>query len=117
MMLSELTTLLASDAADRPAQAVVRDNLLGKPSVRAREAALVRLRQLYGIGEDCPICTVMRRLWDRDSAGRPMLALLCALARDPTRLAAYGAAGRRYVEQFETDRVLENFVGELAGLT
>jgi hypothetical protein len=84
MMLAELTTLLASDAADRPADAVVRENLLGKPSVRAREAALFRLRQLYGLGEDYPICTVMRRLWDRDPAGRPLLALLCGLSRDPT---------------------------------
>ena len=84
MMLAELTSLLLSDATDRPADAILRENLLGKPSVRAREAALVRLRQLYGITEDCPVCSVMRRLWVRDPAGRPLLALLCALARDPT---------------------------------
>lgn len=84
MMLAELTSLLLSDATDRPADAILRENLLGKPSVRAREAALVRLRQLYGITEDCPVCSVMRRLWARDPAGRPLLALLCALARDPT---------------------------------
>jgi hypothetical protein len=40
--------------------------------------------------------------------------VLDALARDPARLAEYGAAGRRYVEQFEKTRVLENFEGELA---
>jgi hypothetical protein len=84
MMFAELTTLLASGAADHPVEAILRQNLLGKPSVRAREAALFRLRQLYGIGEDCPIGLVMQRLWDRDPAGRPSLALLCALARDPT---------------------------------
>jgi hypothetical protein len=80
MMLAELTTLLASRAADRPAAAIVRDNLLGKPSVRAREAALYRLRQLYGIGQTWP---VLHRLWDRDPPGRPLLALLCALAAIP----------------------------------
>jgi hypothetical protein len=83
MMLTELTELLASGAADRPGDAIMRDNLLGKPSIRARQAALYRLRQLYGVGEAWPICTIFRRLWDKDRDGRPMLALLCALARDP----------------------------------
>ena len=40
--------------------------------------------------------------------------LLDALAQDPLRLAEYGTAGRRYVEQFEKSRVMENFRGELA---
>jgi hypothetical protein len=83
MMLRELTELLEARAADRAEDAILRDNLLGKPSIRARRAALYRLRQLYGIGENWPICIALRRLWDRDSVGRPMLALLCALARDP----------------------------------
>ena len=83
MMLAELMELLASGAADRPDDAILRDNLLGKPSIHARTAALYRLRQLYGVDERWPVCVVLRRLWDRDPAGRPMLALLCALARDP----------------------------------
>jgi colanic acid biosynthesis glycosyl transferase WcaI len=40
--------------------------------------------------------------------------VLEALAQDPVRLGKYGAAGRRYVEQFEKTRVFENFLGELA---
>jgi len=84
MMLAEFTDLMAAGAADRADDAILRDNLLGKPSVRARQAALYRLRQLYGVGEACPICAVLHRLWDRDRDGRPMLALFCALARDPT---------------------------------
>jgi hypothetical protein len=83
MMLAELAELLASGRADQPDDAILRDNLLGKPSVHARRAALCRLRQLYGVGEGWPIGVVLRRLWDRDPGGRPMLALLCALARDP----------------------------------
>jgi hypothetical protein len=83
MMLAELTELLGSGAADRPADAILRDNVLGKPSIRARQAALCRLRLLYGVGEARPICTIFRRLWDKDREGRLMLALLCALARDP----------------------------------
>ena len=48
--------------------------------------------------------------------GRPeeLAAVLDALAKDPARLAGYGAAGRRYVEQFEKTRVLQDFAGELA---
>jgi colanic acid biosynthesis glycosyl transferase WcaI len=42
--------------------------------------------------------------------------LLDSLVNDPERLAAYGAAGRRYVQQFEQTRVFENFWGELAGV-
>ena len=52
MMLAELSTLLAGGHGDSPASAVLEENLLGKPSIRAREAALYRLRQLYALGED-----------------------------------------------------------------
>jgi hypothetical protein len=84
MMFSELALLLASGGAATPNDAIIRGNVLGKPSVRSRQAALHRLQQLYGIGEAWPICTALRRLWDQDPSGRPSLALLCALARDPT---------------------------------
>ena len=47
---------------------------------------------------------------------RELAAVLEALAQDPQRLAEYGAAGRRFVEKFEKTRVMENFLGELAGL-
>jgi colanic acid biosynthesis glycosyl transferase WcaI len=39
-----------------------------------------------------------------------------ALAQDPQRLAEYGAAGRRYVEQFEKSRVFQNFADELESI-
>jgi colanic acid biosynthesis glycosyl transferase WcaI len=47
---------------------------------------------------------------------RELAGVLDALAKDPERLAEFGAAGRRYVEQFEKTRVFENFLGELAGV-
>jgi colanic acid biosynthesis glycosyl transferase WcaI len=47
---------------------------------------------------------------------RELAELLDALANDPGRLAQFGEAGRRYVEQFEKSRVFENFVRELAGV-
>ncbi|GGC70239.1 hypothetical protein GCM10011504_55060 [Siccirubricoccus deserti] len=83
MMLSDLSALLASGHGEDPTDAVLAENLLAKPSVRARAAALVRLRELYGVGSDAPVGVALRRLWPRDPEGRPILALLCALARDP----------------------------------
>jgi colanic acid biosynthesis glycosyl transferase WcaI len=47
---------------------------------------------------------------------RELAGVLDALAIDPEWLAEFGAAGRRYVEQFEKTRVFENFLGELAGV-
>jgi len=47
---------------------------------------------------------------------KELAELLESLASDPARLAKYGAAGRRYVEQFDKGRVLESFVGELKKL-
>lgn len=52
------------------------------------------------------------------SPGQPreLASVLAALAKDPVRLAEYGAAGRRYVEQFEKTRVFENFLRELTAV-
>jgi colanic acid biosynthesis glycosyl transferase WcaI len=47
---------------------------------------------------------------------RELADLLDSLAHDPQRLAAYGAAGRRYVEQFERSRVFQGFAEELKSL-
>ena len=47
--------------------------------------------------------------------GRPeeLAALLDSLANDPERLWIYGANGRRYVEQFDKQHVMQSFVGDL----
>lgn len=91
MMLAEVSALFANRSDSDPTDAVLTQNVLGKPSMRAREAALYRLRQLYGIGEETQIGLVLRHLWTLDKDGRPMLALLCALARDPSLRAGAGA--------------------------
>lgn len=91
MMLAEISALFAMGGDIDFDDAVLAQNVLGKPSMRAREAALYRLRELYGIGKKAPICAVFRHLWGLDVEGRPMLALLCALARDPSLRAGAGA--------------------------
>ena len=47
---------------------------------------------------------------------RELAAVLDVLAKDPQRMAKFGEAGRRYVEQFEKERVMENFSRELAAV-
>jgi hypothetical protein len=84
MMLADLAALVAANGERDPSVSILHRNVLGKPSLRAREAALYRLRQLYGLDDSAPICRALLALWARDPAGRPMLALLCALARDPS---------------------------------
>jgi hypothetical protein len=86
MMLAELTAVLnAVPDSDPPAveRGVLADNLLGKPTGTARRLALSRLNTLYGIVNPLPIQTVALRLWPRNTTGRPLLAFLCALAREP----------------------------------
>jgi colanic acid biosynthesis glycosyl transferase WcaI len=47
---------------------------------------------------------------------KELAGLLDSLANDPPRLAEYGSAGRRYVEQFDKGWVLKSFVEELKKL-
>jgi hypothetical protein len=87
MMLAELSELLAavSPDADRAAYAaaIVEDNLLGKQTTATRRLTSQRLGELYGLDPAVPLFRLLRRLWTADVAGRPLLALLCTLARDP----------------------------------
>ena len=87
IMLKDLRELLAAvprDAScDAYVEAVVRENVLGKQTVATRRLSLQRLRELYGLDSRIPIFRVLRRLWERDRPGRPRLALLTAMARDP----------------------------------
>ncbi len=84
MMLAELSIVMdGPHDADSVRQAVLVDNVLGKGTGAARRLALARLNTLYGVSAPLPIQTAALRLWPRNAAGRPLLALLCALAREP----------------------------------
>jgi hypothetical protein len=87
MMLDDLRLLLAhtpphATRADYAA-AVVNENVLGKPTKKARELALRHLATLYACDTSNPIFRILRRLWPLDEAAQPLLALAVALARDP----------------------------------
>lgn len=87
MMLRELRQLLATTPADASyadyVAAIVDDNVLGKRTVATRKETLRRLRELYGLSPQIPLFRVLRELWTPSPNAQPMLALLCAAARDP----------------------------------
>jgi hypothetical protein len=74
-MLVELTAILnrVPDSDPETVQnAVVLDNLLGKPTGTARRLALSRLNALYGILTRRLIQRAALRLWSRNVTGRPL---------------------------------------------
>ena len=87
MMLAEFTELLAAVPANATceeyAEAMIEDNILGKQTTSNRRLTNQRLRELYGLSLTVPLFRVLRRLWDVDEPGRPLIALLCTVARDP----------------------------------
>lgn len=87
MMLDDLRVLFAHVPASALrsdyAQAIFTDNILGKPTKKARELALRHLNTLYGLDTHLPLFRVLRRLWPVDEVAQPVLALTAALARDP----------------------------------
>lgn len=87
IMLEELAALLASCPRNATyedyASAVVDTNVLGKATLATRKKSLRHLRELYALRAETPVFAGMRTLWWDDAAARPLLAILCAAARDP----------------------------------
>lgn len=87
MMLDDLRVLFSHAAPDAQredfARAVVVENVLGKPTKKARELAMHHLVALYGLTVENPIFRALRRFWDVNPDAQPLLALCVALARDP----------------------------------
>ncbi len=87
MMFEELRQVLQATAPDARradyAAAIIDGNCLSKPTGATRRLTNQRLGELYGLDPAIPLFRVLRRLWDVESEGRPLLALLAAMARDP----------------------------------
>lgn len=86
-MLYELDTVLASTPSDATrdsyADAIVDDNVTDKRTTATRRLTNQRLGELYALDPSVPLFRILRRCWAADKPGRPLIALLCALARDP----------------------------------
>ena len=63
--------------------AAIDENVLGKRTASARRLGFRNLCEFYALNRKTLIFRVLRDLWDADSEAQPMLALLCATARDP----------------------------------
>lgn len=87
MMLADISALMERNPRETDREefrrAVVDANCLSKPSKRSRVLAIRHLTQLYGLDASLAIYRAFRLLWGSDLKGRPSLALLVALARDP----------------------------------
>lgn len=86
-MLNELEVLLDATSQDAAyedyATAIVDENVLAKSTRATREKSLRHLRELYALRTEVPLFAGLRALWVADARARPLLALLCAAARDP----------------------------------
>lgn len=87
IMLRELIELLAALPPDATREdystAIVEENTLGKRTYATRLSSRQRLNEMYGLDPRLALFRVLRHLWRIDVPGRPLLAMLCALARDP----------------------------------
>jgi hypothetical protein len=87
IMLDELSTLLETLPAEASRAdylaAIIEHNALSKQTSATRILTAQRLSELYILDPNAPLFRVMRRFWQDDGPGRPLLALLCSLARDP----------------------------------
>ena len=63
--------------------AAVGGNVLGKQTDGARRRTFRYLKELYLLRPDSILFRSLRDLWPTDRRARPLLACLCALARDP----------------------------------
>lgn len=86
IVVGALTALLDAVPADAPhaayAEAAIDGNVVGKSTEGARRRTFRYLRELYLLRPDSLLFRALRDLWPVDPLARPLLAGLCALARD-----------------------------------
>jgi len=120
IMLEELRLLLAecppNATREDYAAAIIDRNCLGKRTESVRRSSNQRLGELYSLHTSVALFSVFRELWYFDTSGRPLLALLLALARDPLlRFSATSVLRLRPGEEFTRppmDQALRDAVGE-----
>ena len=120
MMLADLTTLLGA----APGQAkrhdfnrlIVEENVLGKRTTSNRWLTARHLADLYALDQGVTIFRLLRFFWKADPATRPMLAFLCAQARDALlRLSARKVLETKPGETVTSEDFVDFFNRELPG--
>jgi hypothetical protein len=116
IVVGALTSLL--DAVPRGApraayqDAALEANVLGKDTDGARKRTYRYLRELYLLRPDSLLFRAMRDLWPVDPLARPLLAGLCALARDSVFRASSTAITASAPGDTVTSAELADAVGE-----
>jgi hypothetical protein len=86
MMLAELSASLSSVPATANKadywSAIVDENCTHKSTAATRKSTALRLTELYALDVKVPIFRALRKAWAVSPDGHPLLAMLCALARD-----------------------------------
>jgi len=87
MMLTEITLLTGLLPVEATLgdyrQAILKKNSLGKLTYSSRDKSFVHLRELYSLDPARTLFRLLRRLAAEDAASLPLLAMTCALCRDP----------------------------------
>lgn len=113
IMLEELSTLLdhtqVSAGREERWKAIVDDNILGKKTASTRRLTAQRLSELYALDPSVPLFRSLLSLWATDRIGRPLLALLCASARDPLlRMTTGPILQSRHGQIIKTEQFVES---------
>ncbi len=116
IVVGALTALLEAVPPDAPAaayeEAALEANALGKATEGSRRRTFRYLRELYLLRPDSLLFRALRDLWPVDVEARPLLAGLCALARDAVYRASSDAITHSSPGHILTSNDLATVVGE-----
>ena len=111
--LATLLDALPSGASESDyMRSALEENVLGKQTHEARRRTYRYLKELYLLRPDALLFRALRDLWSDDEEARPLLAGLCALARDPVFRASSRAIIRSRPGGVLTSGMLAEMVGE-----
>lgn len=86
LMLQELSELLdctgPETSRNEYSNLIIESNVLAKPTISSRKKTSKYLLDLYAFDANTLIFRVLRFFWQNERTGRPLLAALCAHARD-----------------------------------
>jgi len=111
--LTELLREVPAEAtANQYREAVVEENVLGRPTHTGRLRTFRHLRELYILDPDDARFAALRRLWPMDDRAHPLLAGILAVARDELLRASWPAVARAIPGSVVTSDDLSNVVAE-----
>lgn len=116
IMLAELRLLLHCCPSNTDRQgyrkAVLEDNALLKNTESTRKKSLRYLSELYSLDRGILLFRALHDLWDHQEAAQPLLAMLCALARDPSLRATASVVQTTPIGSVVSSQMLTKAVAE-----